>query len=648
MGYSFDEIVVDELLNPSPLVNNIVYLYENGTTKCAETRTDDDGKFEFVLNPEDILTEGYGDLYIQIFPDNEATYVAGYFTRYRYTSPLINNVAINQSYVCDINIATTDTRSKAYEVSQMMIYPYRYVKEMSGDTLDKIPTLYPNGFGNSFCLGFLLAIQENSYDKWDIGMHEYGHYINYYFDACPIVFGKHNANQDLTDKYGKSYGLKLAYSEALATYIGMSSQYKYQLYNEDIFTIEQYNYPYTFSDGTVTYIDEKNMGEVNEIGIYNFLLMLNEGFKVDTTLIPGITSYDAAKLNDLQNYDYEIGYQNLFDVIYSKKRNNFSELISDLVISFPNKKDDMGYLLEYFGFSPYDIIYFNLLFGEEANHLQLTSGQNLFEWNNYVYNVTNLLDRFDIKFYSDTANQTYTIENITNYYYYLTDADLNELLAFDTYYIRYQIIGYHTNSFTTGPYFSGLYRLELPIIENLNSTSSINEYYQSEMFKFSAPIDGVYEFKTIGNLDTYGELFNKMVANTSSSGLIEQAYGDNSENETNLNFRFTYYLEKNQTVYLRVTLNNDDLIGYYTPVVTCIEHTHNFVYTSISSTHHILKCHCGETSGIASIHCVDSSASQGLNKRCMYCGVLIDSTKPGFFPVIGTNKIKEEDMILEE
>lgn len=76
-------------------------------------------------------------------------------------------------------------------------------------------------------------------------------------------------------------------------------------------------------------------------------------------------------------------------------------------------------------------------------------------------------------------------------------------------------------------------------------TLSRGEYH---WYKFTAPTAGTYRFYTESTMDTYGELFSKVVPARSTSGRL--AYNDNGNGGRN--FKITYGLKAGETVYLRV------------------------------------------------------------------------------------------------
>lgn len=131
--------------------------------------------------------------------------------------------------------------------------------------------------------------------------------------------------------------------------------------------------------------------------------------------------------------------------------------------------------------------------------------------------------------------------------------------------------------------------IELNEIKQGNIISG--KYY---WYKFTAPVSGEYQFYTEGSTDTYGELFSTVVAARSTVNRLSNGYNDDSGDGNN--FLLKYYLEANQTVYLRVRGWNWTRTGSFNITVETAEHIHNYTYSYETSTtlKHKAYCLCGE------------------------------------------------------
>ena len=116
----------------------------------------------------------------------------------------------------------------------------------------------------------------------------------------------------------------------------------------------------------------------------------------------------------------------------------------------------------------------------------------------------------------------------------------------------------------TGPYESSDLKVYLPEIKEIfaftNYYGDIEQPMEFQWYKFTAPLSGYYEFYTLGNTDTYGDFFNDIVVDLSTSGRL--FYDDNSG--IGDNFKKKIYLSSGQTIYLRVKGGTTTETGEYT------------------------------------------------------------------------------------
>lgn len=613
---------LDSSNNLQPLKNNYVYLYDDDVIiddYYGFTRTDEHGKFTFTINNSVWLENGGLDLFIMVYATNDASFVTNFWTYYMYTSPIFDNVSDNSLMDYDIIIEPgTSNRANSFEISQMMYYSQKYVKEMSDVSLPAIEVIYPNAASGCYywAVPAFLCMDQGAYDSWDVGMHEYGHYVDDYFNFSPLVGGDHWFNTDLAYEYNKTKGLKLAYSEALATYIGISAQLYFNLSSAGIPTVGDYSYS-SYNGATWNGLNA-GFGESDEGSIFGFLLTLADD-------ISG-RSYDKISL----------GYEGLWEILDSEKRTNVSDLIEDIIDEYPELTNELGLLLERYGFAPRNIT--------SSNSLDSRNTGNTFTWNaNRTHtNTVSELNKYSLKFYSSDLKNSYQIDNITATSYTLTTSDLNNILSLNGNTIYWQVIGYNTRSFLTGPYNSSLKQISKPSFINIyldnNYSSSLNAE-ESIWYRFVVPKTGTYEFKTTGSSDTYGELFTSIVADTTTLNRLENGYDDDSGD--GYNFNIEYELEYKQVVYLRVRGFNYNAVDNFTLSVVCTHHEHEFEYEPIDSQYHILECHCGETSGSQSRHVIDGTyidpIGNGRFKPCAHCGAAIDTWAGGIYPVLINN-----------
>ena len=617
---------IDNNGNLHPLVNNVVYLCDSEIfvfEVCGFAKTNEFGEFSFTISNQTLLENGGRDLYVAIYPQNDAAYVESENNNYIYTTPIFDNVADNTLMNYDIIINCGEsTRANAYQIAQMMHYSQVYIHDMSYELLPAIEILYPNIKDRCFFCDdpVCIVMDKRAYYSWDVGMHEYGHYVDYYFNLSYLQDGPHWFGKDLSYHYGKVKGLRLAYTEALATYLSISAQFYLNLGTTGIPTVG--NYSYNAYNGVNANGLNYGYGESDEGSIFGLLLTLADS--VDRT-------YD----------DVALGYDVLWEILDAKKRDNISELLTDIVNQYPNFKNELGLLFERFGFAPLNAT-------ASVDILDTSNYNNILSWNHNRVHVTETaseLDQYSLVFYAedylarlDDPTCMYQIDNITTTSYTLTANDFNSILSLSGDVVYWQVLGYNTKGPDTGPYNSSLKEIskitgELELDDGLDGSVGVLE---SVWYKFTAPALSKYAFFTTGNCDTYGELFPAMVPDNT----FTNKYSGDDNSGDGYNFRIVYSLTPGQVVYLRVSRLPDSETDDFT---LCVQHVHEYVYRSVNARFHILKCHCGATSGSNEAHVINGSYSppdgNTRYKPCIGCGEMIDTWAGGVFPIIKNNVI---------
>ena len=606
----------DEKGNKHPLIYNNVYLLDNDIVLddvLGTTKTNGNGYFEFDISSLAWIVTGANSLYVALYPSNDAVYVTNGSLKYMIISDLYENVSDDKTITYYLTINNTGIRTGSYEVSQMMIYPRLYGIAMSGYLIPVINVIYP--FFGSFCAPLIennnqvgvMGIHKNDTHNWDTGTHEYGHYLAHYFNMTWLQLGDHYFNNDQSDEYDyRWFGNKLAWSEGLATYLGVASQLYFNLSDLNIFRVgdnlyENFNY-YEHQN-----YNSYKIGESNEGAIAYFLLDLMDD-------------------DNSQNDTVSLGHRQIWNLLTSRINKTLSDFVELLDLSTINKKNQIGLLEEYYGFSAKNL--------SSSSILDLTFSNNTFSWSaNISGESLSKLSYYDLIFYSSDLSQSYKIENIRSEMYTLSQSDLEEIFNFNTNTIYWQVVGYNDRYGTwdqnsgieteilTGGYISSLETINKPTYNQY--ISSTGTFYGSlsnggpVWYKFKAPSSDTYTFETIGSIDTYGELFNNIVPNGFTSGRL--VYNDYAGDE--YNFKFSYYLTKGQIVYLRVSGYSTSESGTYYLKVSP-SHTHSYTYEHYSSTHHKSKCGCGEE--VYQAHAVSASGTNRY-KPCIQCGYLVDT-----------------------
>ena len=176
-------------------------------------------------------------------------------------------------YYITIKTDTSD-RANAYEIAQAQLVPFNYAKRYAGD-VSSVDTQYPadnSGYTNTITGNKKVMIKENDFHNWDLLNHEYSHYICDELDLCvmPSERTKHKTNEDLIAKYGLEEGMKIAFSEGLATYLAIASQ-MYCASNPNIAGFGDMIYDDPFRNITIDYSDflppDTNANDVCSAGV---------------------------------------------------------------------------------------------------------------------------------------------------------------------------------------------------------------------------------------------------------------------------------------------------------------------------------------------------------------------------------------------
>ena len=198
---------------------------------------------------------------ITIYSSNGATNVIdnkGLSYPYCYTKPgTLNNTKLSAYKTIDFYVNVypgRSDRSSAYGICEAQLLPCSYCNHFT-DGVEQIDTLYPSSYSAYFCDDTpLIKIQKEDASSWDVLNHEYGHYICDSLNLCRLFPNEmpHGINENLVDKFGLHDGLELAFSEGLATYIGIASQ----MYNgtmNSVFGAGDEKYQDTFRNTVVDY-----------------------------------------------------------------------------------------------------------------------------------------------------------------------------------------------------------------------------------------------------------------------------------------------------------------------------------------------------------------------------------------------------------
>lgn len=169
----------------------------------------------------------------QIAPDNPAAYVSSagtMATMYNvYTSSF--RVGSGNNYV-GVNMQNSIAATQAFSIADAALTTSQFATVARGAAPAQVAIAYPTtppsnvSFYNG-AAGRITIARGDRYD-WDVIGHEYGHYLEHVDHLATAVGGRHsfgvtNIPNDATNAQ-KIRGAELAWSEGLATYIGVAAQ----------------------------------------------------------------------------------------------------------------------------------------------------------------------------------------------------------------------------------------------------------------------------------------------------------------------------------------------------------------------------------------------------------------------------------------
>jgi hypothetical protein len=221
-------------------------------------------------------------------------------------------------------------RGEAFAMSQMQNVPYDYAAQFSDD-VDAVKTIYPSEHTYYDGENNVIMVQPEDKKSWDVLNHEYGHHIADELELCSISNDRvmHNVFEDLTVENGDAEGKQLAYSEGLATYLGIASQmyysnrYNFAGYGDEV-------YQDSFRDVTVDY---------NQFGLGQNNYDNADGVEARVTSVLLKLMDDNARPND----NVALGHENMFNCIEAAHSSsaNIHNLIAKIAETYPQLANDV-------------------------------------------------------------------------------------------------------------------------------------------------------------------------------------------------------------------------------------------------------------------------------------------------------------------
>jgi uncharacterized repeat protein (TIGR02543 family) len=364
-----------------------------------------------------------------------------------------------------IPYVTSNDTNKSFYISQALVMGQRFVQDVRGFSINgKVNVLYPFANEPPFCWDIFMALGGDRFNDWEAALHEYGHFIQARQGTNNISLAEyalynprhtsvddHIASEVNDGKGNKSYGMKLAWTEAWATTFSMV-------------VIDHYSVGYYSSGQTLAAAGVLNTtGDILEYSNFPdsyYLYEENMGEGQEDALI--------ALLWNLYKKPF-FGQNGFWNTTTISGTYTFTNYANRLHSAYPANRNEIGQLMAHFKIAPQDLTVTNV-----PN--QSTPPSLSWRVNGSQYNPNN---QFRIAFYDassvlkyETGNVSFSLTadpsnstrcNFDTARYTLSQAEWDSALSqFPTNStISLLVKGYLSSTPTSGPYWSAYQTIKL-------------------------------------------------------------------------------------------------------------------------------------------------------------------------------------------
>lgn len=391
----------DRALNYHNYVDGVVSFYEitsnNEETFIGTSKTDNNGCYvkNIIFNDNKmhkIKIRVYAESdHIRVLDENNAVYCFESDQVYSVTNNS-NDVSYNPMIK---NISQRKINS-SMQVYQAMLIGYKFIKQKFSDMNWKIDVkLYTNAktrfYHNSHEM--YIEIGREDYNFLDVLLHEYSHYIADVLMLDDSPGGEHSfenlADESVDRDETKEWGIKLAWGEGLATFLGIIIQ-KEVLGTSSIVDVcdDKYSGPDAIIFNLETLCDKDNLinyGEAHEGDVAGVLYDIYD-------------TYDGA-LEPFDNISLSI--DEILEIIKDNNCTSLSDFTNAFITKYPKKEISLGEILFQSGVTAYDIYYTIGKMGSIAFNFKLGGGSDYYPNN-----------KFSIVVFDENYNKIYE----TNYH----------------------------------------------------------------------------------------------------------------------------------------------------------------------------------------------------------------------------------------
>lgn len=180
--------------------------------------------------------------------------------------------------------SNTTNIGQSLSIQQAMALANNYIYSLESYYLPNINVAFPDINGTRYSSSAnKIYIEDHDEFDWDVAQHEYGHYVEHYFNISNSPGGSHSFSDNLADNSNKDRGIRLAWGEGWATYFALNLQKEMSassLYIPNVGdTLYQDVYPsYTYSLDLENLPSSYWLGEANEATVCAVLYDMTDGY----------------------------------------------------------------------------------------------------------------------------------------------------------------------------------------------------------------------------------------------------------------------------------------------------------------------------------------------------------------------------------
>ena len=554
----------NEVLHPLQFIKVEIYDYIYQTL-VGTVYTNTKGIYSFSYTG----SESFRQLYIKVYPGGvNSIVVDGDGGEYSYISSM-QSILQGQTKAISWAVDMESDLGQAFQISQPIVIAAKYVRIMNNQEATNVIVKYPhnetkqNTYYNSLASTiYLEGGQSNnsleSYESWDVIMHEYGHHIAYDLNIISTPGGKHYFSSNNIDYRFEEYyssneaklsnakydGIRLGWSEAWATVFGTIAQQYFADILRNIDTVADSSY------------DAYNNVHGN---LETTMVRLGEGCELSVigVLYDWFDDHSDTAYSDTVAWGHEI--------FWTKSKNSqaktFSQFVSYVYSNASiNGRIALGSALQYYGMAATNI-------NPQISETDATISWKVNGGSNYCPN-----NEFEIVFYDSNMDEIYRTNRITTtksssaiISYTLSNEEREFILCNSGANICISIVAYQTVAPSIGGYSSSTVSVLNPIFNKSESGSFLEStrYIEKSIFlttggcynySITFEQEGSKIIQTFGDIDTIIEIY-------SLDGALLKGQADTDNNGYESNAFINYYVNANTTYIIKVKLAETASVG---------------------------------------------------------------------------------------